>query len=78
MLQELATHNSLKALTNRLQSVPLTTIHTDQTASIKGRTINDNSRLLHDAINYVNEKNACHYLSRSDESLRSSLTHLPP
>ena len=27
-----------------------------QTASIKGRTINDNDRLLHDVVAYANEK----------------------
>ena len=32
-------------------------VHTDQTASIKGRTINDNTRLLHDAITYANDNN---------------------
>ena len=32
-------------------------IHTDQTASIKGITINDNIRLLQDVISYANENN---------------------
>ena len=45
-----------KALANRLQQVLPPIIHTDQTASIKGRTINDNTRLLHDVVAYVNEK----------------------
>lgn len=45
-----------KALANRLQQVLPLLIHTDQTASIKGRTINDNTRLLHDVVAYANEK----------------------
>lgn len=45
-----------KALANRLQQVLPLMIHTDQTASIKGRTINDNTRLLHDVVAYANEK----------------------
>ena len=45
-----------KALANRLQRVLPSTIHTDQTASIKGRTINDNIRLIQDVISYANEK----------------------
>ena len=45
-----------KALANRLQRVLPLIIHTDQTASIKGRTINDNTRLLHDVVAYANEK----------------------
>lgn len=44
-----------KALANRLQKVLPSLVHTDQTASILGRTINDNSRLLHDIIYYANE-----------------------
>ena len=32
-------------------------VNSDQTACIKGRTINDNTRLLNDVISYVNEKN---------------------
>ena len=31
-------------------------IHSDQTASVKGCTINDNARLLHDVISYADEK----------------------
>ena len=46
-----------KALANRLQKVLPSIVHTDQTASIKGRTINDNTRLLHDVISYANENN---------------------
>ena len=46
-----------KALANRLQRVLPSIIHTDQTASVRGRTINDNSRLLHDVISYANEIN---------------------
>ena len=44
-----------KALANRLQKVLPSLVHTDQTASLLGRTINDNSRLLHDIIYYANE-----------------------
>ena len=43
-----------KALANRLQRVMPLIVHTDQTASVKGRTINDNVRLLHDVIYYAN------------------------
>ena len=43
-----------KALANRLQRVLPLLVHTDQTASLKGRTINNNVRLLHDAIYYAN------------------------
>ena len=43
-----------KALANRLQRVLPLIVHTDQTASVKGRTINDNVRLLHDVIYYAN------------------------
>ena len=46
-----------KALANRLQRVLPSIIHTDQTASVRGRTINDNTRLLHDVISYANESN---------------------
>ena len=46
-----------KALANRLQQVLPQIVNSDQTASIKGRTINDNTRLLNDVISYVNEKN---------------------
>ena len=46
-----------KALANRLQQVLPLIVNSDQTASIKGRTINDNTRLLADVISYVNEKN---------------------
>ena len=43
-----------KALANRLHEVLPLIIHSDQTASIRGRTINDNARLLHDVIAYAN------------------------
>ena len=43
-----------KALANRLQRVLPLLFHTDQTASVKGRTINNHVRLLHDAIYYAN------------------------
>ena len=43
-----------KALANRLQRVMPLIVHTDQTASVKGWTINDNVRLLHDVIYYAN------------------------
>ena len=46
-----------KALAKRLQRVLPSIIHTDQTASVRGRTINDNTRLLHDVIPYANERN---------------------
>ena len=46
-----------KALANRLQQVLPLIVNSDQTACIKGRTINDNTRLLNDVISYVNEKN---------------------
>ena len=43
-----------KALANRLHEVLPLIIHSDQRASIRGRTINDNARLLHDVIAYAN------------------------
>ena len=46
-----------KALANRLQQVLPLIVNSDQTACIKGRTINDNTRLLNDVISYVNKKN---------------------
>ena len=46
-----------KALANRLQQVLPLIVNSGQTACIKGRTINDNTRLLNDVISYVNEKN---------------------
>ena len=46
-----------KALANRLQQVLPLIINSDQTACMKGRTINDNTRLLNDVISYANEKN---------------------
>lgn len=46
-----------KALANRLHQVLPLIVNSDQTACIKWRTINDNTRLLNDAISYVNEKN---------------------
>lgn len=45
-----------KALANRLQKLWPCIVHSDQTASVKGRTINNNTRLLHDVIAYANEK----------------------
>ena len=44
-----------KALANRLQQTLPLLIHTDQTACIPGRTINDNLRLIQDTIHYANE-----------------------
>ena len=44
-----------KALANRLQQTLPLLIHTDQTACIPGRTINDNLRLIQDAIHYANK-----------------------
>ena len=46
-----------KALANRLKHVLPYLAHTDQTACIPGRTINDNIRLIQDAITYANETN---------------------
>ena len=46
-----------KALANRLERVLSLIVHSDQTASVKGRTINNNARLLHDSIYYANECN---------------------
>ena len=46
-----------KALSNRLKQVLPYIIHTDQTACIPGRTINDNLRLIQDVITYANETN---------------------
>ena len=45
-----------RALAKRLQQVLPLIVSCDQTASIKGRKINDNTRLLNDVISYVNEK----------------------
>lgn len=45
-----------KALASRLKNVLHEIIHTDQTACIPGRTINDNSSLIRDAIYYAKEK----------------------
>ena len=42
-------------MANRLQQFLPQLIHPDQTACIPGRTINDNIRLIQDAINYANE-----------------------
>ena len=44
-----------KALANRLKHTLPLLVHTDQTACIPGRTINDNIRLIQDAITYANE-----------------------
>lgn len=46
-----------KALANRLKKVLPTLIHSDQTACVPGRTINDNVSLIRDAIYYANETN---------------------
>ena len=46
-----------KALSNRLKQVLPSIIHTDQTACIPGRTINNNLRLIQDIITYANETN---------------------
>ena len=46
-----------KALSNRLKNTLSSIIHTDQKACIPGRTINDNLRLIQDAIAYANETN---------------------
>ena len=46
-----------KALANRLHCVLPSVIHSDQTASVRGRTINDNTRLLHDVVSYANDCN---------------------
>ena len=45
-----------KALANSLQKVLPFIVHSDQTASVKGRTINDNARLLHVVVSYADEK----------------------
>ena len=46
-----------KTLANRLKKVLTTIVHSDQTACVPGRTINDNVSLLRDAIQYANETN---------------------
>ena len=46
-----------KALSNRLKQTLPFVIHTDQTACIPGRMINDNLLLMQDAITYANETN---------------------
>ena len=45
-----------KALANSLQKVLPFIVHSDQTALVKGRTINDDARLLHDVVSYADEK----------------------
>lgn len=45
-----------RALAKRLRQVLPLIVSSDQTASLKGRTINDNTRLLNDVISYANEK----------------------
>lgn len=47
-----------KALANHLKNVLPQLIHTDQTACIPGRTINDNISLIRDALNFANKTNA--------------------
>ena len=46
-----------KALANGLHCVLPSVIHSDQKASVRGRTINDNTRLLHDIVSYANDCN---------------------
>ena len=46
-----------KTLANRLTNILSGIIHTDQTACIPGRTINDNLSLIRDTILYANETN---------------------
>ena len=46
-----------KVLANRLTTVLPTLIHTDQTACVRGRTINDNVSLIRDAIIHANKTN---------------------
>ena len=46
-----------KALALRLSKVIASIIHTDQTANIPGRNINDNISLIRDALRYANDKN---------------------
>ena len=46
-----------KALANRLTNVLPSIIHSDQTACIPGRTINDNLSLIRDVIAYSNDTN---------------------
>ena len=68
-----------KALSNRIQHTLPFIIHTDQTACIPGRTINDNLRLIQDAITYANETNTPLALISEDQLKafdRVSLTFL--
>ena len=65
-----------KALSNRLKQVLPSIIHTDQTACIPGRTINDNLRLIQDIITYANETNKPLALSLKTNSKPMTVSHI--
>lgn len=70
-----------KALATRLRDVLHLLVHTDQTACIPSRTINENVSLIHDAINFANETNTPLALISIDQlkafdSLSHSFLHL--